>query len=179
LESSECGHFNRQSFFLSSHVSKEVDADLAMFGLHPEDSCQIDQTQDSKPLEPSTDMCLDESMVPHQGMNNPHHMFIQRKPYPHGLKYYTIADKHGCIWNLKLHRRTAFDTTKVNDPLLLTKGKDHGWTRGPKPNPKSTVDVVVSMLRGLERGHHIILDSYYGGVPLSWKLFGGEDISAQ
>ena len=40
------------SLFFSSHVSKEVDADLAMFGLHPEDSCQIDQTQDSKPLEP-------------------------------------------------------------------------------------------------------------------------------
>ena len=86
---------------------------------------------------PSSDMCLDESMVPHQGMNNPHHMFIQRKPHPHGLKYYTIADKHGNIWNLKLHGRTAFDTTEVNDPLLFTKGKDHGWTRDPNQTQNS------------------------------------------
>eukprot|EP00734_Pompholyxophrys_sp_LG126_P000368 Pompholyxophrys_sp_v1_NODE_139_length_1613_cov_10.258023.p1 type:complete len:159 gc:universal NODE_139_length_1613_cov_10.258023:961-485(-) len=39
-----------------------------------------------------TNLSLDESMIPHQGRKNPHHLFVPRKPHPHGLKLYTLAD---------------------------------------------------------------------------------------
>jgi len=36
---------------------------------------------------PSSFCCIDESLVPYKGLKtNPHHVFIMRKPHPHGVK---------------------------------------------------------------------------------------------
>lgn len=35
---------------------------------------------------PASYAVCDESLVPHKGRRNPHHVFIMRKPHPHGVK---------------------------------------------------------------------------------------------
>jgi hypothetical protein len=80
---------------------------------------------------PSTHLSLDESMAPFQGRMNPHHLFVPRKPHPHGLKFYTLADASGDVLNLALHKRTAEDQGELHDPLLFS-SKRGEWERGEK-----------------------------------------------
>ena len=54
----------------------------------------------------STSVSIDESMIPHKGRNCPHHVFIPRKPHPHGIKLYTASCDSGYLFNWKIHKRT-------------------------------------------------------------------------
>ena len=122
---------------------------------------------------PSYNLCLDETMVPHQGKHNPHHVYIERKPNPHGMKYYTLADDSRYYYNFLLHKRTDDDHGEKNDITLMNNGKGNEWVRGePLPKePGKTVKVVLHLLGGLEPDHHhMVLDSYYGGVQLLQAL---------
>ena len=105
----------------------------------------------------------DESMVAHQGRNNPHHLFIKGKPHPNGVKFYTAADSFKYLWKIILHKRTEDDKRPIDDPIMMRNGKP-AWSRGD-PAPKLPVpDIVGQMGADFPPGHHFVLDQYYGSV---------------
>jgi hypothetical protein len=55
--------------------------------------------------EPSNIAVVDETLVPHKGRKNPHHVFIVRKPHPHGLKNWSVVDFSGYFFAYSLFQR--------------------------------------------------------------------------
>lgn len=106
---------------------------------------------------------VDETMVPFRGRGNPHHIFIPRKPHPHGLKFETIADTDRYLFQLHLHRRTA---NEVTAPVLLNQKKQPLIRESMVEAPKETiVEVLKGLLFPLEnKDHFVVADRYYGGL---------------
>ena len=44
---------------------------------------------------PANTGVVDETLVPHKGRKNPHHVFIMRNPHPHGIKNWSLVDFSG------------------------------------------------------------------------------------
>lgn len=86
----------------------------------------------------SNAICVDESIVPFKGRGNPHHVFIMRKPHPHGTKLWTSVDYSGYFLRVSIFRR--------------------GEMR------ESPSDTVLKMIRGAPPESLIITDSYFGGM---------------
>jgi hypothetical protein len=106
-------------------------------------------------------ICVDESIVPHQGRHNPHHVFIKRKPNPHGIKLFTAADDSCYIFSIKPSRRTM---EEPEDQPLMQKKKP-AFVRGDPCRRKHVHDTVINLLNGVNNeGHIVVADSYFGGV---------------
>tara|TARA_R110002050_G_C8919557_1_gene511322 strand:- start:93 stop:1949 length:1857 start_codon:yes stop_codon:yes gene_type:complete len=87
---------------------------------------------------PSNGVCVDETLVPFKGRGNPHHVFIMRKPHPHGTKLWTSVDYSGYFLRLSIFRRGE-----------------------AKESPTAT---VMKMIRGIAPESLVITDSYFGGM---------------
>ena len=93
---------------------------------------------------PANCICVDETLVPFKGRGNPNHVFIMRKPHPHGTKYWSAVDFSGYYTGLSLFRR----------------GQD-------KESPS---DTVLKMCKGISKESLIVADSYFGGLKTMEKL---------
>jgi len=118
---------------------------------------------------PTTKISQDESMAPHEGKNNPHHVHIKGKPHDNGIKLYSLADMFHYLYSIMIHKRTQFDKGKKHDPILLSNGKGKYHRGAPLPK-KSVVDMVLEQAECLEPGHHLFGDSHYEGIDLVGKL---------
>eukprot|EP00734_Pompholyxophrys_sp_LG126_P000275 Pompholyxophrys_sp_v1_NODE_83_length_2221_cov_2.980157.p1 type:complete len:356 gc:universal NODE_83_length_2221_cov_2.980157:111-1178(+) len=118
--------------------------------------------------------CLDESMCAHQGRKCPHHIFVPRKPHPHGMQFYSLADNLCYVFAIKLKKRT--EKEHLDSPLQ--RGKKPAFVRGPAPPRQSTTNLVCEMVDTLpsDTRHKVVMDSYFGGFETMqmlwiWKRF--------
>lgn len=75
-----------------------------------------------KVWQPANVGVIDETLVPHKGRKNPHHIFIICKPHPHGLKNWSLIDFSGYFVSFSLFRRDltgAKQTYEATDQTLL------------------------------------------------------------
>lgn len=93
---------------------------------------------------PATAAVVDESLVAHKGRKNPHHVFIMRKPHPHGLKVWSLVDYSGYFYAFSLFRRGG--------------------------EPESSSGTLVRMSDKLDSGSVITADSYFGGIQSVQEL---------
>jgi hypothetical protein len=114
---------------------------------------------------PGVNIAQDETMIPHKGHRNPHHMFIRGKPHPNGLKATTMADASRYMYSVVLCRRTNEDEGEKMDPIMLSP-LPRRWRRGPLLPPKKVHDMVKEVAASLPPGRHLYGDSYYGGLPV-------------
>ncbi|EFC35692.1 predicted protein, partial [Naegleria gruberi] len=84
--------------------------------------------------QPGTVLAFDESMVGMMMRNNPHHVFMPKKPEKNGCKLYTIADKNGFLVYAQLMKRTM---EEPEDPAIA-QSKRKKFVRGA-PISKETV----------------------------------------
>ncbi len=87
---------------------------------------------------PATAAVVDESLVAHKGRKNPHHVFIMRKPHPHGLKVWSLVDHSGYFFHFSLFRRGSA--------------------------PESSTDTLIRMSDKLDAGSVITADSYFSSL---------------
>ena len=58
--------------------------------------------------EPATAAVVDETLVASKSRKNPHHVFIMRKPHPHGIKVWSLVDMSGYLVSFSVFRRNRF-----------------------------------------------------------------------
>ena len=92
---------------------------------------------------------VDESLVAHKGRNNPHHVFIMRKPKPHGLKNWSLVDYSGYFLKFSMFRR---DRTN------------------PKATYEAVHDTVIRMTQPLSSCSLVVGDSYFGSLKSMEEL---------
>jgi len=93
---------------------------------------------------PATCVVVDETMVATKSRRNPHHVFIMRKPHPHGIKVWSMVDMSGYVLAYSVYRRNQ-----------------------PKESPSDTLN---RMTRALSEKSLIIADSYFGGIDALTSL---------
>lgn len=93
--------------------------------------------------EPASVVVVDETLVPHKGRKNPHHVFIVRKPHPHGLKNWSVVDFSGYFYSFSLFRR---------DPS----GKNSTY--------EAADQTLLRMSSTLPPGTLVVADSYFGSM---------------
>ena len=81
---------------------------------------------------------VDESINPFRGRKNPHHVFIPRKPHPHGLKNWVTVDYSGFCLDCSLFRR--------GEP------------------PEKTHNTLLRMTEQLSEDSLVVADSYFGSM---------------
>jgi hypothetical protein len=93
-------------------------------------------------------------------------MFVVRKPWPHGNKFFVAADASLYVFSFFLAKRT--DEEHPDPPMLRqAREKKKGPWRGKKV-AHSVPSIFTSLLGDLEPGHCVAADSYFGGVqPLN------------
>ena len=97
---------------------------------------------------------VDETLVGYKGhTNNPHHVFIARKPNPHGLKNWSLVDFSGYFLGFSLFRRVKESGEPVYEVSHAT---------------------VERMSKPLPLGSLVIADSYFGSVTALEKLAENE-----
>ncbi len=112
---------------------------------------------------PTTNIAVDESMVPYRGRFNPHFMFIPRKPHPYGVKFETCADENLFLFKLHLHRRTMEHIPK---PVMM-KNRRQSIDRDTMEEAEETsvIEVVHFLCCEFQSGKHVIIgDNWYGGL---------------
>ncbi len=92
---------------------------------------------------PANIAVVDETLVPHKGRKNPHHVFIIRKPHPHGLKNWSVVDFSGYFFGFSLFRR---DRTRE------------------KLTYEAADQTLLRMSNILPPGTLIVADSYFGSL---------------
>ncbi|KAG2389582.1 hypothetical protein C9374_014142 [Naegleria lovaniensis] len=110
----------------------------------------------------STNVSIDESMIPHKGRKCPHHVFIPRKPHPHGMKLFTAACESGYIFNWMLHKRTSEEPKDLPFHRVI----NPHYERGAKSQVVHSWEVVSAMIQPLTKHHVLYMDSYYGGMQV-------------
>ncbi len=113
----------------------------ACFSFADEEMTYLESVLDDHLLKvwtPANGVCVDETLVPFKGRGNPNHVFIMRKPHPHGTKLWTSVDYSGYFLRLCIFRRG-----------------------GEKESPTAT---VMKMIRGIAPESLVITDSYFGGL---------------
>jgi len=112
----------------------------------------------------SRDLASDESISPFQGLS-PHHMYIPNKPWPNGTKFYTVADSSTYFHGIVLHKRT---NQLPEDPIIQNvKRKKY---KRQKIDKETTIEIEKKLLGHFPPGHHVSLDSYYGGPDMLCEL---------
>jgi hypothetical protein len=138
---------------------------------------------------PSNFVVLDESMIPFKG-ENPHHVFIIRKPHSNGTKVWSLVDYHRYFYNTSVYRRDRTKGQKVNSgpPTIPSNGSSSSTssqhnsssssnTGGGNSTSKKTsavkektVDTVLRMASPLKEGSVLVADSYFGSPEAMIKL---------
>jgi hypothetical protein len=114
------------------------------------------------------EVCIDESISPHNHRQNPNHVFVQRKPWQHGLKYFTLADTSQYLYNFFLAKRSD---AKVTDPCLKRQCREPVSTKWRGKKLTHPVPEIFEKLIGDEEpGHAVFADSYFGGYEPMLKL---------
>ena len=105
---------------------------------------------------------MDETMIPYRGRNNPHFMFIKRKPNQYGMKMETIADEDIFYVKLNLYRRTISDIPKpiMQKTAKVVVSRESLGTVESKTVPETVADLCS----GISGDHTIVADSWYGGL---------------
>lgn len=93
--------------------------------------------------EPANIAVVDETLVPHKGRKNPHHVFIVRKPHPHGLKNWSVVDFSGYFFGFSLFRH---DKTGGNGTY------------------EAAYQTLLRMSEILLPGTLVVADSYFGSL---------------
>ena len=99
---------------------------------------------------PSNYVVLDESMVAFKGRKNPHHVFIPRKPHPHGIKNWSVVDFSGYLLSFSRYCRVDVEGDKVDS--------------------EPVVDTVDRMVGHLPENTVVLCDSYFGSVVCMKRL---------
>jgi hypothetical protein len=92
---------------------------------------------------PANIAVVDETLVPFKGRNNPHHVFIMRKPNPHGLKNWSLVDYSGYFFAFSLFRRDR---------------------SGQQQTYEAADQTLLRMASVLPPGTLICADSYFGSL---------------
>ena len=100
--------------------------------------------QMKKIWDPANVTIVDESMTPHKGRQNPHHVFIARKPLPHGIKNWSLVDFSGYFLSFSQFRRNCA--------------------------PEASHETLIRMTAPLPPGSLVCADSYFGSVKALEKL---------
>lgn len=98
---------------------------------------------------PSNIAVVDESICPFKGRNNPHHVFIMRKPHPHGMKNWSLVDFSGYLVQFSMFRRERNDNNQTYEPT------DETLLRMAAPMPPESL---------------ICADAYFGSIKAMEKL---------
>ncbi len=93
---------------------------------------------------PATAAVVDETLVAHKGRKNPHHVFIMRKPHPHGIKVWSLVDYSGYFYSFSLFRRNCA--------------------------PEKSSTTLCRMSSKMPTGSLITADSYFGSVEAMEEL---------
>ena len=93
---------------------------------------------------PATAVVVDETIVATKSTKNPHHVFILRKPHPHGIKVWLLVDLSGFVIMYSVFRRNA-----------------------PK---EATHETLLKMTNFLLPGTVVTADSYFGSVKAMEEL---------
>lgn len=101
---------------------------------------------------PSNIAVVDESICPHKGRQNPHHVFIARKPHPHGMKNWSLVDFSGYLLKYSLFRR------------------NRSQGQGGKEVYEATEDTLLRMSSAMPPNSLICADSYFGSIRAMEKL---------
>ena len=87
---------------------------------------------------------VDESMAPTKIRNNPHHVYIMRKPHPNGIKNWSLVDYSGYFVSFSMFRRTDVD--------------------GKECPPEPTHETVTRLSKHLPEKSIVVGDSYFRSV---------------
>ena len=98
---------------------------------------------------PSNVAIVDESLCPHKGRSNPHHVFIMRKPHPHGIKNWSLVDFSGYMLKFSMFRRDRSGKNETYEP---------------------TDETLLRMASAMPPDSLICADSYFGSVKAMEKL---------
>src|SRR3990167_3912523 len=110
---------------------------------------------------PGSELSFDEMMVHFQG-DCPHHVFIKRKPHPHGMKLWSLVDLDKFVNHIQLYRRS----TEEYDLPVIYNGNNK-FTRICDVDSESTTATVIKMLAPMSPFKGIIyVDSYFGSLDL-------------
>jgi Transposase IS4 len=106
---------------------------------------------------------VDESMNPYKGRNNPHHVFIPRKPHPNGTKSWVIADLSGCLCRVAMFKRSSEDAEGKRSAV----------------DPEQADATLDRMKAGIVRlGDAVTADGYFSGIkPAARMALGGGHFS--
>jgi Transposase IS4 len=93
---------------------------------------------------PATAAVVDESMIATKSRSNPHHIFIMRKPHPHGIKFWSLVDMSGYMVSFSVYRR-------IVDGVPVAK--------------ETASETLLRMSENIEgKGTVITANSYFGGL---------------
>jgi hypothetical protein len=115
---------------------------------------------------PSSDISVDEMMIPFKG-SCPHHVFVARKPHPHGMKVWSVADSKKYLYNIRLYKRS---TQEYPVPALFS-GSLPSYQRVRDVPIESTQETLEKMVATLPaKGRVIFCDSYFGSLSVAESL---------
>jgi len=106
---------------------------------------------------PSTYMTMDESMAPTKSRKNPHHVFIKRKPHPHGVKFVTLGDMNLFLFRSIMHKRMNYEPL---EKAFITDIKPIDRSE----NLSSSVMEKIKKLTEEITGKILVGDNWFGGV---------------
>ncbi|KAL9646704.1 hypothetical protein ABK040_001127 [Willaertia magna] len=109
---------------------------------------------------PTKVVCVDESMVPHKGHWNPHHVFIKRKPHPNGIQIKCIADQQYYIFDIIICKRT---NNEPPFPVILNKKREK-YQREELLKSTPVATTVSNLISSLDGRHTIVGDSWFGNL---------------
>lgn len=114
---------------------------------------------------PATTICIDEMMIPYKG-SSPHHVFVPRKPHPHGMKVWSAVDSSLFIYNFQIYKRTS-----VEYPIPPLRSSSISFVRTGSIPRKTATDTVLRLVAKFPPGQRInSCDSYFGSLDLVGRL---------
>jgi hypothetical protein len=110
-----------------------------------------------KVYNPERNISVDEMMIQFQG-ECPHHVYIKRKPHPHGMKVWAIVDSALFVYHIDLYKRSSQEF--VFPPIFsgtVQFQRNHDAAR------ERSTDTILRMISNLpSNGYVIYADSYFG-----------------
>ena len=77
--------------------------------------------------DPANIAVVDESLVPHKGRKNPHHVLIIQKPHPHGLKNWSLVDFSGYFFGYSLFCYDKTGAGLTYEALVMRGKRSKRW----------------------------------------------------
>lgn len=161
----QCGHASWFGVRMSQYLFNE------MFRcINPNIDCWVKTVNEQchKNKVPTREISFDESMDPTKNHNNPHHVFIKRKPHPHGTKLESAADADTYYIAFNLHKRTVHELSRP----ILANSKCESLNREQLGlvTPKTIPEIVSILAQHLNPGHLIVADKWFGNLDVAETL---------